>query len=214
MIRTERVENGRLARVILDRPHRANALTEAMLRQLVAELDALADDAVHAVVLTGTGKTFSAGADLDEAAAGLAQSDVWAALSMRMSTMPCLTIAALNGTLAGGAFGMVLACDLRISVPGAEFFYPVMKLGYQPPQGDPERMVRLIGPARAAMILVAGARISAPEALSWGLVDRIIAREALDDEAIRLARPCVDGKTEHIAALKRRLAPVQSPRLL
>ncbi|MDM7459742.1 MAG: enoyl-CoA hydratase/isomerase family protein [Paracoccus sp. (in: a-proteobacteria)] len=214
MIRTERVENGRLARVILDRPQRANALTEAMLRQLAAELDALADDAVHAVVLTGTGKTFSAGADLDEAAAGLAQSDAWAALSTRMSTMPCLTIAALNGTLAGGAFGMVLACDIRIGVPEAEFFYPVMKLGYQPPQGDPERMVRLIGPARTAMILVAGARISAHDALSWGLLDRITDRQALDAEAIRLARPCLDGKAGHIAALKRRLAPDQSPRLL
>lgn len=214
MIRIERLENGRLARVILDRPERANALTEAMLRQLVTGLDDLERDGVHAIVLTGAGKTFSAGADLDEAAAGLARSDAWVALSSRMATMPCLTIAALNGTLAGGAFGMVLACDLRIGVPEAQFFYPVMRLGYQPPQGDPERMVRLIGPARSAMILVAGARISASEALAWGLLDRIVAGDELGEAAVTLARPCLDGSGDHVAALKRRLASDQSPRLL
>lgn len=211
MIRQER--RGALTVLTLDRPDRANALTEAMLRDLAARLQRLAQDETRAVVITGSGKVFSAGADLDEARQGLALSDAWQALSGRVAAMPCLTIAALNGTLAGGAFGMVLASDLRLAVPGAEFFYPVMRLGYQPPQGDPERLVALVGPARAKMILMAGARIGADEALSWGLVDRIVDGVLLE-AAEALAAPALGAAEGHVAALKRRFDPAQSPALL
>ena len=96
----------------LDRPDKANALTADMLGRLTDLLDEAAAEGTRAVVLTGTGRVFSAGADLDEARAGLAVSPLWERLSARVATMPCLTIAALNGTLAGGAFGMVLALSL------------------------------------------------------------------------------------------------------
>lgn len=115
MIRTER--HGSFGKLIIDRPEKANSLTGEMLRQLTAALDEMATQKCGAVILTGAGRVFSAGADLDEARAGLATSPEWERLSQRMASMPCLTIAALNGTLAGGAFGMVLACDLRIAVP-------------------------------------------------------------------------------------------------
>ena len=77
---------------------------------------------------------------VDEARAGLATDPVWDRLSNHIAGLPCLTIAALNGTLAGGAMGMVLACDLRRAVPSAKFFYPVMKLGYLPQPADPARL--------------------------------------------------------------------------
>lgn len=208
MIRIEPAAGGEMALLVIDRPDKANALTEQMLRDLTDGLQQLAQSRIKAVVLTGTGKVFSAGADLEAARAGLAQSDAWAALSGRMASMPCLTIAALNGTLAGGAFGMVLACDIRLAVPEAQFFYPVMRLGYQPPQGDPERMERLIGPARSRMILMAGARIAAPEALSWGLIDRILPGPELLDGAAELAAACLGASADHIAAIKARMAPV------
>lgn len=213
MIRHE--QRGKLAVLTLDRPGKANALTLAMLQDLTARLEGLARDGTRVVVLTGAGKVFSAGADLDEARQGLALSDQWAALSGQVAAMPCLTIAALNGTLAGGAFGMVLACDLRIAVPEAEFFYPVMRLGYLPPRNDPERLLRLIGPARAKMILMAGARIGAPEALAWGLVDRIEARDHLMAAAEDLAAPVLAAAEGHAAAMKARInAADQSPALL
>ena len=212
MIGQER--RGALTLLTLDRAGKANALTEAMLRELTMRLEALAGDGTRAVVLTGAGRVFSAGADLDEAQRGLARSDAWRALSSRMATMPCLTIAALNGTLAGGAFGMVLACDLRLAVPEAQFFYPVMKLGYQPPQGDPERLVRLVGPARAKMILLAGARIGAEEALAWGLVDRLAPADGLIAAATALAEPALAAAEGHVAALKARVETPQSPALL
>ena len=140
-------------------------------------------DGAQALILTGEGRVFSAGADLDEARAGLATDPVWERLSGALALAPFLTIAALNGTLAGGAFGMALACDIRLAVPGAKFFYPVMKLGFLPQPSDPARLAALIGPARAKMILMAGAKIEADEALAWGLVDRILSPETLMDVA-------------------------------
>ncbi len=163
--------------VTINRPDKANSLTHAMLTEL-AEIMESAGSA-RAVILTARGKVFSAGADLEEAVAGLATSDVWERLSGAIAALPGLSIAALNGTLAGGAMGMALACDLRIAVPGAKFFYPVMKLGYLPQPSDVERLKRLMGPARTKMLLAAGQKILAPEALSWGLIDRIVDPDAL-----------------------------------
>lgn len=200
VIRSER--RAGLAVLTIDRQDKANSLTGTMLRELTAALDQIAAQDCRAVVLTGAGRVFSAGADLDEARAGLATSPEWERLSARMASMPCLTIAALNGTLAGGAFGMVLACDLRIAVAGAKFFYPVMKLGFLPQPSDPRRLTRLIGAARARMILMAGQKIEAPEALDWGLIDRIAPDDALLTEAEALAADCLAAAPDHVTAIK------------
>ncbi|MDO5705231.1 MAG: enoyl-CoA hydratase/isomerase family protein [Paracoccus sp. (in: a-proteobacteria)] len=195
-------ETDGLAILTIDRQEKANSLTRAMLRDLTGHLVGIADrpETVRAVILTGAGKVFSAGADLDEARAGLAIAPEWEALSGQIAAMPCLTVAALNGTLAGGAFGMVLACDLRVAAPAARFFYPVMRLGFLPQPSDPPRMTRLIGPARTRMILMAGQKIEAAEALSWGLIDRI-AEDPLD-QARALAADCLAAAPRHVAAIK------------
>lgn len=193
---------GGLATITLDRQEKANSLTGAMLRDLIAAVDDIAGSDCRAMILTGTGKVFSAGADLDEARAGLATAPEWEALSARIARLPCLTIAALNGTLAGGAFGMVLACDLRLAVPEARFFYPVMRLGFLPQPSDPGRLVRLIGPARARMILMAGAKVDATEALSWGLIDRIAQPGDLLDQARAMAADALTATPQHVAAIK------------
>jgi len=163
--------------VTLDRPDKANALTADMLNDLCEVMESAGD--ARALVLTGRGKIFSAGADLDAAREGLAVSDLWERLSGAIVALPGLTIAALNGTLAGGAMGMALACDLRIAVPGAKFFYPVMKNAFLPQPSDPARMSALIGPARTKMILMAGQKIPADEALAFGLIDRIVPQDVL-----------------------------------
>jgi len=169
-------ENG-LWTVVLNNPGKANALTGAMLSELVDIAQAATE--ARALILTGAGKVFSAGADLDEARAGLATSDLWERLSGAIAALPCLTVAALNGTMAGGANGMALACDLRIAVPEAKIFYPVMRLGFLPQPSDVRRMKALIGPARTKLILMAGQKITADEALAFGLVDRVVAPDML-----------------------------------
>lgn len=163
--------------VTINNPGKANALTGAMLSDLLQIVEAAQE--ARALILTGAGKVFSAGADLDEARAGLATSDLWERLSGAIAALPCLTVAALNGTMAGGANGMALACDLRIAVPTAKVFYPVMRLGFLPQPSDVKRMQALIGPARTKLILMAGQKVTAKEALAIGLVDRLVAPEDL-----------------------------------
>jgi len=196
-----RQDEGALTILTLARPDKANSLTRAMMETLLADLRD-AGVGKQAVILTGTGPVFSAGADLDEARAGLATDPIWEALSGTLAALPCLTIAALNGTLAGGAFGMALACDIRLGVPGAKFFYPVMKLGFLPQPSDPGRLAALIGPGRARMILMGGARIEAAQALAWGLIDRLTTAEALLDDARALAADACAAPKGHAGRIK------------
>ena len=186
--------------VTLRRPDKANSLTKAMLEQL-AEI-AESASAAKVLVITGEGRVFSAGADLDEARAGLATDPVWERLSSALAAAPCLTIAALNGTLAGGAFGMALACDIRLAVPVAKFFYPVMKLGFLPQPSDPKRMRALIGPARTKLILMAGQKITAQEAFDFGLVDRLLEADAFDDEIAALTADVLASTPENLVGIK------------
>ena len=188
----------------ITRPDKANSLTSAMLEELerIAAAAAAAAEGARVLVLTGAGKVFSAGADLDEARAGLATSPVWERLSGRIASLPCLTIAALNGTLAGGAMGMALACDLRIAVEGAKFFYPVMKLGFLPQPSDPARLAALVGPSRAKMILMAGQKIDTAEALAWGLIDRMVPGAELMETVAALSADARGASPEHVAGIK------------
>ena len=190
MIRLDK--DGDLWTLTLDRPDKANALTPDML----SEIADIAEGAQVAkcLIITGAGRVFSAGADLDAARAGLAVSPIWERVSG--------AIAALNGSLAGGAFGMVLACDLRILVPTAKFFYPVMKLGFLPQPSDPPRMNALMGPARTKMILMAGQKIDAPTALDWGLVDQISEPDVLMTTAKTLAADVLKADATQISGIK------------
>lgn len=203
--------DGGLWTVTLNRPDKANSLTGDMLVQLRdIALEAGRDPGVRALILTGTGaRAFSAGADLEEARAGLATSPLWEELSGAVARIPVLTIAALNGTLAGGAFGMALACDLRIAVPGARFFYPVARLGFLPQPSDPARMAALIGPARTRLILLAGQKLDAEEARQFGLIDRIVDAPALMDTARMLAADALAGDAAILRGIKA-LVPAQA----
>lgn len=188
----------------INRPDKANSLTAAMLEQLLdLLLEASVDPHLRVLCITGAGeKVFSAGADLDEARAGLATSPLWEQLSGAIAALPCLTIAALNGTLAGGAFGMVLACDIRLSVPGARFFYPVAKLGFLPQPSDPGRLVALMGPARTKLLLLGGQKFTAEQALSFGLIDRIAPPAQLRDQIRDIAADALAGHPDHLGRIK------------
>ncbi|MDG4646818.1 enoyl-CoA hydratase/isomerase family protein [Roseibacterium sp. SDUM158017] len=197
-------KDGALWTVTLDRPQKANSLTAAMLERMVGIIEEAAGaPELRALVLTGAGdKVFSAGADLDEARAGLATSPLWEQVSGGIAALPCLTIAALNGTLAGGAFGMALACDLRVAVPDARFFYPVAKLGFLPQPSDPGRLRDLVGPARAKLLLLGGQKFSAEEAYDFGLVDRIVLDEHLAATVRDIAEDACAGDVDVLRRIK------------
>lgn len=203
MIRLEKEASG-LWIATLDRPDKANALTAEMLEDLADIAGAAAE--ARGLVITGAGKVFSAGMDLAAARSGLAVSPVWERLSGAIAALPGISICALNGTLAGGAMGMALACDLRIAVPGAKLFYPVMKLGFLPQPSDPARLAALAGPSRAKQILMAGRKVPVEEALGWGLIDRVVEGDLL--EAARgLAADTLGAAPEHAAAIKALIRP-------
>ena len=187
-------QQGGLWKITLNRPEKANALTAAMLQEL-AEIAEAAQQA-RGLIITGAGGVFSAGGDLDEMADGLATSEVWERLSTAIAAVPGLSIAALNGTLAGGAMGMALACDIRLAVPKAKFFYPVMKRGFLPQPSDPLRMSALIGPARTKLILMGGQKLSAQEALQFGLIERVLEPEVLLPTAENIAADTMAASPE------------------
>ncbi|MFD1196682.1 enoyl-CoA hydratase/isomerase family protein [Seohaeicola saemankumensis] len=193
-------KEGGLWIVTINRPDKANSLTAAMLEELCEIAEAA--QAAQVFILTGKGRVFSAGADLEAARAGLVSSPLWERLSGAIATLPGLSIAALNGTLAGGAMGMALACDLRIAVPEARFFYPVMKLGFLPQPSDPGRMLALMGPARTKLILMGGQKITAEEALSYGLIDRVVEDAALLEAARAIAADTLAATPDFASAIK------------
>ena len=192
MITLDRQEG--LWKITLNRPEKANALTAAMLQEL-AEIAEAAQQA-RGLIITGAGGVFSAGGDLDEMADGLATSALWERLSTAIAAVPGLSIAALNGTLAGGAMGMALACDIRLAVPQAKFFYPVMKRGFLPQPSDPLRMSALIGPARTKLILMGGQKLTAQEALQFGLIERVVEPEDLLPTAENIAADTMAASPE------------------
>jgi len=192
----------------INRPDKANSLTHEMLVSLAEFMEDA--QSARAVILTGRGKVFSAGADLEEARAGLAVSDIWERLSGAIAALPGLSICAMNGTLAGGAMGMALACDLRLAVPNAKFFYPVMKLGFLPQPSDPARMAALIGPARTKLILMGGQKITAENAFAFGLVDSIVEADALNDTAREIAADTVAAAPEIATQIKAMCSPSEA----
>ena len=185
----------------LNRPEKANSLSSEMLEELLAIIEKA--NAASGIILTGQGETFSAGADLSEVKSGLATSPIWEKLSLSLKELNCVTIAALNGTVAGGAFGMILACDIRICVPSSKFFYPVMKMGYLPQPSDPKRLMDLIGPGRAKLMLVAGEKLDSDKAYKFGLVDEIVMVEDLISRAHTLLDASLSALPNHVSGIKR-----------
>ena len=123
--------------------------------------------------------------------------------SDKIEELPCLTIAALNGTLAGGAFGMALACDIRLATTEANFFYPVLKNNLLPQPNDIERLVNLTGLSTAKLILIAGQKLSAKKALDTGLIDLMCERSELADNINNLSYIAENTDSISLLAIKR-----------
>ncbi len=168
--------DGAVAIVTLDRPERLNALSHGLLARLLAVLQGLdADDAVRAVVLTGAGRAFSSGADLRGGPSDAEHTlrSLYHPLVLHMRSMRVPLVAAVNGVAAGAAVSLVLACDLVVMGTGATVQLPFVRLGLVPDAGALWWLARLVGPARTAELVLLGDRLSAAEALTWGLANRV-----------------------------------------
>ena len=114
-----------------------------------------------------------------------------------------MTIAALNGTVAGGAMGMVLACDIRISVPEANFFYPVMKMGYLPQPSDAIRLSKICGPSKAKLMLLGAQKFNSKKAYDYGLIDEIVSEDNLYSRIDELCVSVSNSKSDQAKAVKK-----------
>ncbi len=174
------VEDG-VAIITFNRPDALNALNGDLMAEFGIAMDiAATSDEVRAVILTGAGRSFIAGADINEFRnlgsdpfagrdAALAGQDVLAGLA----AMPVPTIAAINGFAFGGGLEVALACDLRVAANGARMGLPEVGLGLIPGYGGTQRLPRLIGPSRAMDLIFTGRHVEADEALQLGLVNRV-----------------------------------------
>ncbi|MFE3001624.1 enoyl-CoA hydratase/isomerase family protein [Nocardia sp. NPDC059246] len=186
-----RVEHqGATAVVTLNRPERLNALSSDLmveLRNTLNELDA--ETAVRAIVLTGEGRAFSAGADLQGGPSDA--EDVlrtyYNPLVTEMAAFTTPTIAAVNGVAAGAGASLALACDLRVAAERASFQLAFVKVGLVPDAGASWMLPRLVGTARAAEMALLGRAVTAPEALAWGMVNEVTANEEVRSRALELA---------------------------
>ena len=185
----------------LNRAEKANALSFEMLER-IAEIASDAK-AARAVIITGAGAVFSAGADLNAVKAGLATSDVWERVSGAIADLPGLTIAALNGTLAGGAFGMALACDIRIAEEQAALALPEARVGLLPCAGGTQRLTQLVGEGWAKRMILCGERIGAQQAQTLGLVEEVVATGEALVTATALAAKVGNQSPTSVAACKR-----------
>jgi enoyl-CoA hydratase len=175
----------RIATITVNRPDKLNALSSAVILELGAAIDeAIADDAVGGVILTGAGRAFVAGADISELAGQTPMSAVARAqrgqeIFGRYERSPKPTIAAVNGFALGGGCELAMACHLRIASEKAKLGQPEVKLGIVPGYGGTQRLPRLVGRGAALRLLLTGDMIDAAEAYRLGLVDQVTTADEL-----------------------------------
>lgn len=197
---------GHVGIVTLNRPRHSNALTRSMLSELVSMLAAVRSDrAIRALVLTGAGQSFCQGADPGELLEGegaLPTLELLQTVIKDVATMPKPVIAAINGAATGAGLDLALAADLRILSESATVASGFLQLGLVPDGGSTYFLPRLVGQTRAAELVLTGRALESDEALRWGLVNRVVARRQVVDEARDWAQELGDGPLAAIGRAK------------
>lgn len=185
----------------IDRESRMNSLSRPLLLAFgKLTREAATNESVKAIVITGRGeKAFCAGADLKERQ-GMTDNDIRVQVELYRSELgpldrsPKPVVAALNGVAFGGGLELALVCDLRVAAAHAQVGLPETTLGIIPGAGGTQRLPRVVGEARAKEMILLGRRLSAAEALSWGLVNRVTpAGTNVVDDAIAFVAPIAHG---------------------
>lgn len=206
-IRTAR--DGALLTVILNRPEVLNALTPALLGELRDALQAAAADDVRAVLLTGAGRGFCAGADLSalpESAVEAVVETHYNPVVQELAALQKPVIAAVNGVAAGAGLSLALACDLRVLSEAAVLTTGFSGIGLALDAGMSYTLPRLVGPARALELAYTGRRVKADEALALGLGELVLPADGFLGAATAFAMRLADGPTGSYARIKAQVA--------
>jgi len=206
------IDNG-IAVLTLNRPDRLNSFTQAMHGEVRDALTKLqADKTARVLVLTGAGRGFCAGQDLNDRAVepggkgvdlGESVEKFYAPLVTTLRTLPMPVICAVNGVAAGAGANLALACDIVLAAKSASFIEAFCKLGLIPDTGGTWVLPRLIGPARAMGLALLGDKLPAEKAEEWGLIWRCVPDEALMIEAMAMAEHFAKAPTKGLAFTKK-----------
>ena len=196
------VKDAHTALLTFNRPDVLNALSTTVANEMLDALLGIGSDAdTRVLILTGSGRSFIAGADISEMAAKDAhEARIYSELGHRcmntLQDLPQPVIAAVNGFCLGGGLEVALACDIRIAAESAQFGLPETILGIIPGWGATQRAARLVGTAKTKEMIFTGARIKAAEALAMGLVNRVVPDGHLMDTVRGMAEQmCRQGQT-------------------
>ncbi|MDT9026064.1 enoyl-CoA hydratase/isomerase family protein [Rossellomorea yichunensis] len=185
-------ERDGLGFIELNRPKVLNAINRPMVSELVNAFEAFdRNESVKAIVLSGRGRAFAAGADIDEMAEDgaidlelLNQFTEWD----RLAWIKKPIIGSVQGFALGGGFELALCCDILFASEDASFGFPEVNLGVMPGAGGTQRLTKLIGKSRAMEWLLSGDMFTATQALEWGVINRTIAKELLIEETEKFAK--------------------------
>jgi len=203
--------DGEIARITLNRPDRLNSFTAQMHGELRDALDSLGDARV--VILTGAGRGFCAGQDLNDRAVasehpidlGITVETCWNPLIRTLTTLPQPIIARVNGVAAGAGANIALACDLVIAAKSAKFIQSFSAIGLIPDSGGTWVLPRLVGQARALGLALTGDPLPAETAAEWGLIWKAVDDDALDAEVDALAAKLASLPPLGLTAIKEML---------
>jgi 2-(1,2-epoxy-1,2-dihydrophenyl)acetyl-CoA isomerase len=200
--------DGPIARITLNRPDRLNSFTAQMhgeLREVLANLD----DA-RVIVLTGAGRGFCAGQDLNDRAVapgetvdlGETVNESWNPLIRKLTSLPQPVIARVNGVAAGAGANIALACDIVVAAKSAKFIQSFSAIGLIPDSGGTWHLPRLVGQARALGLALTGKPLPAEKAEEWGLIWKSVEDDALDTEVDAIAAKLASLPPLGLAAIK------------
>ncbi len=207
------IEDG-VASLTLNRPDRLNSFNAAMHEEVAAALAAVESDAaIRALLITGAGRGFCAGQDLNLGAAtaggefdaGAAIERYYNPLVRRLKALPKPVLAAVNGAAAGAGANLAFACDIVIAARSASFLQAFCRIGLVPDTGGTWFLPRLAGSARALGMMLLGEPLPAATAAEWGLIWKVVEDAALMTEARALARKLAQGPTVSLGLIKQAL---------
>jgi 2-(1,2-epoxy-1,2-dihydrophenyl)acetyl-CoA isomerase len=199
---------GGVARLTLNRPDRLNSFTVEMHEEVADALDRLGE--ARTLVLTGAGRGFCAGQDLNDRAVapgeavdlGESVEQRYNPLIRRLTSLPMPVIARVNGVAAGAGANIALACDIVIAAKSAKFIQSFAAIGLIPDSGGTWVLPRLVGQARALGLALTGEPLPAEKAEQWGLIWKAVDDERLDEEVDALAQRFASGPTRGLARIK------------
>jgi len=201
--------NGEIAKITLNRPDKRNAINSQMIAELQSALDTIEKSHSRVVIVTGAGKAFSAGMDLDMLAAITKQSPAEnqedarriAKLLRRLWSFPRPTISVVHGAAYAGGCGIATLCDFTLAAPEAKFGYTEVKIGFLPAIVS-VFLTRQVGDKRSRDLLLTGRIIDAAEAKEFGMVTAVIPSEQLDERALALAKDLIEASPSSLTRAK------------